>query len=315
MRGGESIARRRLVAVVAAALCLIGSATVAGADSGPPVGAPALAAMALSVDDLRPGASVQHQGYTKQPDFTLYYRREFKPGASLGRSRLLVLDSEVGLEDTAAAATTAAASVETVLRTRKGRLALARAALEDAGLSLTGLRLGSTGVRTLRAGDDAFALPLTVLLPRHVRLGIVLELVRVDRVIQLLYLVGQVDTKVVGSEAARLVGVAADHMVGALVPAQVVPPVVPGAPRVGLPSTADPGSWTNAPSSFAVQWLRCDSVGANCATIDGATGPTYVPGAADAGSTLEVSVVAANAVGSSQPSLSAPSAAVLATSA
>jgi len=319
MPGGESIARRRLVPLAAAALFLAGGAAVAGASTKAvvksavaPAGSPALDVMAVSADDLAPGASIRRQGYTKQPDFTLYYRREFKPGASLGRAKLLALDSEVGLVETSDDATTAADSIETVLRSKKGRLALARAAVEDAGLSLTGLRVSSAGIRELAVGDAAFIFPLTVLLQRRVRVSVVFELVRVDRVIQVVYLVGQVNARVAGAEAVRLLNVVASRMVAGLVPSSVMLPSISGIPQVGVPVTADLGAWTNTPSSFAVQWLRCDTSGANCAPIDGATGAGYVPVATDAGSTLEVSVIASNSVGSSQPALSPASAVVLA---
>jgi hypothetical protein len=319
MPAGGWRARPQLVQLVVVAFCVFGGSAAARvspsavADSTvPPAGAPALDVMALSVDDLEPGASIQRQGYTKQPDFTLYYRREFKPGASLGPSKLLVLDSEVGLDETADAAANAVASIESVLRSKKGRVSLARAALEDAGRSLTGLRVSSPGIRKLTAGDAAFVFPLTVLMPRHVRLSVVLEVVRVDRVIQVLYLVGQVNRRIVTTEAARLLGVVAGRMVSGLLPVVITAPSIADVPRVGQTATADPGSWTNSPSSFAVQWLRCDPTGADCAPVDGATGLTYAPATADIGSTLEVSVVATNAVGSSQTALSAPSAVVLA---
>jgi hypothetical protein len=319
MVGGESIARRHLVPLAVVVLSFIGGAALAGASTNEaadvaasPPGAPALDVMAVSAADLEPGASVQRQGYTNQPDFTLYYRREFKPGASLGRSKLLVLDSEVGMVETPDEASVAAASIETVLRSKKGRLALARAAVEDAGLSLTGMRVSSTGVRELAVRDAAFMFPLTVQLPHRVRVSVVLELVRVDRVTEVLYLVGQVNTRVVGAEAVHLLKVVANRMVAGLVPSSVTLPSIVGIPQVGLSVTADPGSWTNTPSSFAVQWLRCDGTGAGCAPIDGATSAGYVPVATDAGSTLEVSVIASNAVGSSRPALSPASAVVLA---
>lgn len=52
--------------------------------------------------------------------------------------------------------------------------------------------------------------------------------------------------------------------------------------------------------TFTYQWLRCDSSGAGCAAIGGATAATYAVGSADVGSTLRVQVTAANAGGSGQ---------------
>ena len=75
-------------------------------------------------------------------------------------------------------------------------------------------------------------------------------------------------------------------------------PTVAGSALVGSTLTADEGRWTNGPTSFAYQWLRCDSAGANCGALAGATAKTYRVGADDVGSTLRVRVTAKNAVGS-----------------
>ena len=58
------------------------------------------------------------------------------------------------------------------------------------------------------------------------------------------------------------------------------------------------GSWTNSPTSFAYQWMRCDAAGANCAAIAGATAQTYTLTATDVGATLVVRETATNAGGS-----------------
>src|SRR5581483_11647622 len=52
------------------------------------------------------------------------------------------------------------------------------------------------------------------------------------------------------------------------------------------------------PTSFTYQWRRCDSAGATCADIAGATAQTYVLQAADIGTTLRVVVTGTNAGGS-----------------
>ena len=43
------------------------------------------------------------------------------------------------------------------------------------------------------------------------------------------------------------------------------------------------GSWSGGPTDFSYQWRRCSSSGAGCRNIPGATGQTYVLGAADVG--------------------------------
>ena len=93
------------------------------------------------------------------------------------------------------------------------------------------------------------------------------------------------------------------------VPANTVPPAISGPAQQGQSLAASQGSWTNSPSGFAYQWLRCDSLGGNCSPITGATSSDYTPSAADAGSTLRVTVTATNAA-NSVAATSAPTALV-----
>jgi hypothetical protein len=81
----------------------------------------------------------------------------------------------------------------------------------------------------------------------------------------------------------------------------VVPPAIMGTPQLGQTLTADRGRWAGGPSAFTYQWNHCDAAGA----IAGAVAPTYVPGTADAGMRITVTVTATNSV-SSKPVTSAP---------
>jgi hypothetical protein len=82
-------------------------------------------------------------------------------------------------------------------------------------------------------------------------------------------------------------------------PAGTSPPTVSGTARDGQTLSATTGAWTGTPSiSYAYQWQRCDSLGANCTNVGGATGSTYVLGPADVGSTMRAVVTATNAAGS-----------------
>jgi hypothetical protein len=76
--------------------------------------------------------------------------------------------------------------------------------------------------------------------------------------------------------------------------------------------SAQPGSWSNSPTSFAYQWRDCDGSGGSCVDITGATSSSYVLAAGDVGSTVLVAVTASNAGGSSSVS-SAPTDVVLGT--
>jgi thermitase len=85
-----------------------------------------------------------------------------------------------------------------------------------------------------------------------------------------------------------------------------------GAPLAGAPQPeqgigASGGNWSGAPAiGLSFRWQRCDSSGAGCAAIAGATSQTYVPTSSDSGCTLRAAVTATNPLGSatavSQPS-------------
>lgn len=75
-------------------------------------------------------------------------------------------------------------------------------------------------------------------------------------------------------------------------------PIISGTPRVGQTLTADDGSWSGNPTSFAYQWQRCDADNiVSCTDVAGATAKTYVLRVADLGFRLRVKVTAKNAKG------------------
>ena len=92
------------------------------------------------------------------------------------------------------------------------------------------------------------------------------------------------------------VGVA--HAAIAAVPVNTAPPTITGTPQVGQTLTAGNGTWTNSPTSFAYQWLRCNAGGNSCASVANGTQKTYTLVGADAGRTMRVRVTATNADGS-----------------
>lgn len=106
--------------------------------------------------------------------------------------------------------------------------------------------------------------------------------------------------------------------------AQVPPPPAPPPPPPGnlpvntqLPTisvirrsralSASQGTWIGSPTSFAYQWLRCDSSGNGCSALAGVSSRTYNLATDDIGSRLRVAVTATNASGSttatSEPSV------------
>ena len=97
----------------------------------------------------------------------------------------------------------------------------------------------------------------------------------------------------------------------AAAPVNDIPPTVttagtasaPTTPVVGRIVSGFAGAWNaSPPPALALQWMLCDSGGANCNPISGATNPTYIPVPTDAGATLRLQVTASNASGA--PALS-----------
>ncbi len=81
-------------------------------------------------------------------------------------------------------------------------------------------------------------------------------------------------------------------------PQNTVRPTISGAAKQGEVLTADPGTWTGTqPITLTYQWRRCDTNGANCANIIGATSKTYTLTSVDVGNRLRVRVRAANSAG------------------
>ena len=86
-------------------------------------------------------------------------------------------------------------------------------------------------------------------------------------------------------------------------PATAGTPAATGTPVDGQTLTAEPGTWTGTgPIDFTYQWQRCDSAGANCVDIPGATDPTYTLGTDDLGSTVRVVVTGDNGEQTEVPS-------------
>jgi hypothetical protein len=106
------------------------------------------------------------------------------------------------------------------------------------------------------------------------------------------------------SPLVLLIAVVAALMAGtaqaaiAAAPVNTAPPTISGTTQVGQTLTAANGTWTNSPSSFAYQWLRCNGGGNACGPVANGTQSTYTLVTADAGRTMRVRVTATNADGS-----------------
>jgi len=83
-------------------------------------------------------------------------------------------------------------------------------------------------------------------------------------------------------------------------PVNTEQPTISGTPAVGSTFTGSDGTWSGSPApTLSRQWRRCDTGGASCVSIAGATAATYVLVQADAGSTIRLRVMGANSGGSS----------------
>jgi hypothetical protein len=87
-------------------------------------------------------------------------------------------------------------------------------------------------------------------------------------------------------------------------------PAITGTAATGQTLTATTGTFSgDQPITYAFQWQRCDTAGAACVPIGGATAQTYVPATPDVGRTIRVVVTATNTLGSANAT-SAPTAVV-----
>src|ERR1019366_1363841 len=88
------------------------------------------------------------------------------------------------------------------------------------------------------------------------------------------------------------------------------PPTISGTTQQGQTLTEANGSWTNNPTLYGYQWLRCDNSGSNCANIHNATNQTYTLTSADVNNTVAVEETASNAGGPGSPADSTPTAVI-----
>jgi hypothetical protein len=96
-------------------------------------------------------------------------------------------------------------------------------------------------------------------------------------------------------------------------PTDRTPPTVTGTAQQGQTLGETNGAWAGTgPLTYAYQWDGCDSTGADCVAIAGATSQTYVLQPSDVGDTVRVQETAANAGGpAAMSATSAPTAVVL----
>lgn len=106
---------------------------------------------------------------------------------------------------------------------------------------------------------------------------------------------------------AAVVAGACAAAASAAVPSNTKRPTLGGTTKEGSTLTGYNGRWTNNPTSFAYEWLRCGSGGANCVQISGANGKRYRLTSADVGHRIRVEVIARNSSGSTSATSAASS--------
>jgi hypothetical protein len=93
-------------------------------------------------------------------------------------------------------------------------------------------------------------------------------------------------------------------------PANTTLPTLTGVAVQKKSLSGSQGSWTQLPTAYAYEWLRCGAKGTACQAIANATSATYKAVAADGGHTLEVRVSATNSRGT-RTAVSKPTGAVV----
>jgi hypothetical protein len=93
-------------------------------------------------------------------------------------------------------------------------------------------------------------------------------------------------------------------------PVNTFSPTITGTAQQGKELTEQHGGWENNPTSYKVEWLRCNAEGEACVPI-GASEETYVATAGDVGHTIRVTELAKNAGGTGEPATSSPTSVVV----
>lgn len=300
--------------LVVAVCLLLGLSLAPGASAiAPPAGLPDLSKMAVQVSDLPAGAKVAKQHYVTPNHALAEYDRSFKPGtARVGKVRLLGLENDVEIHQSADEASALFKSFRALVSTPRGRETLAKL-FAQGFTSAAGPRAGKPKVTTglpanLRLGDESVALPFRI----RTKVGtfrVVIVVHRVDRVVSLVVMAGGLNAKLPASTSRPIVTPVVKHIREGLAPVNITAPTITGTAQVAQTLTGTAGTWKNTPT-LTYQWEHCDATGANCVPITGATALTYVVQVTDVGATLRLAETATNALGTAT-SVSAQTAVVI----
>jgi hypothetical protein len=277
----------------------VGAAAAAPARDG--AGPPA-SALVLAASDVPGAKEIGHKADKPNRLIDGDYERVLRFSKPYGASKLATYDSAAILAHTLSFARQTYAQVANLLRSRTGVASLLKAELatlvRDFGGSAKGLTATGTTAHLVALGDGGLQLTAVIhqTTPKRA-FSFSYTVFRVDRVIETGAAFGPA-TRWKPADAVALARLVLARVHAALSPVVATPPVVSGTAGQGQTLSATPGTWTNAPTSFAYRWQRCDAAGASCADIAGAASTTYAVTVADVGSTLRVDVTAKNGLGS-----------------
>jgi hypothetical protein len=298
---GTTLHARRWAAVATLAAAVVAVFAYGASAAAPTNQGPDLASMGLAASDFAAGASVQREGFTSPVAPAIaQYERLFRPGLRFGGHPIFDAKSAVYDFGSVGTAELAFDEVRGALTTRAGRRALMRALLANvprgAGVAVP---TAISAPVSMAVGQGAFRLRARFTLKSGTRSAwfeLVFVFERTDRALAgvafLSYPREHLATSIALLAAQRM----GAHFRSAFNVRNLAPPSIGGTGQQGQTLTANAGSWAGAPSGFTYQWARCDSAGGNCTAIPGATGQTYVPGTADKGNRIVVTVTAANSV-------------------
>jgi hypothetical protein len=119
-------------------------------------------------------------------------------------------------------------------------------------------------LRALRLGPDSFELPAMVRAGGN-RMSVAFAIFNVDRIASFFIGISAPGRPLTFGSVARLNRLIAARVPAGLVPASTALPSISGTPQSGQTLTLSRGSWTNEPTKFEYQWLRCDASGGACA--------------------------------------------------
>jgi hypothetical protein len=288
-------AGRWLIGAIAP-LVVVLCATAAGA--APPSGTPDPSAIALTADDFVGAIDAGGEVGGATDTIVASYESGVEFLTPYGASKYAFLISSAFVARDAAAAGVEYSHLAHQLSARRTRTSFIKSYLAGAKLKPKDVVVTETTPRALRIADASMETGFVVYEKKtKTRTDVSLSAVALDRVLVLNIAVG-LGNKVVAADAQAMASLVVQHAAKVLSPISVAFPEVSGTPQQGQTLSASVGTWGNAPGTYAYQWQDCDSVGATCTDIAGATGATYVVEPADVGRFLRVRVTATNRFGS-----------------